>query len=243
MRSKPEIIHLTWDSKLFGYKVGVISLVGSSPQEELEAIIRLGKADDYKLIYIKNSYIFHHVNCSTGNIHLFLADEKITYSRSVETIQNEVIPSFIRLYNHTKPNEELISLALQSGLHSRYAVDSNFKNKEFEKLYRIWIEKSVAKEIAKEVWVSQNQDHKITGFITLALKEDLVDIGLLAVDVNERGKSLGKKLIQTALVKASNWGKQKIQVVTQQRNNTACKFYEKCGFAPEKAEYIYHLWL
>jgi dTDP-4-amino-4,6-dideoxy-D-galactose acyltransferase len=243
MPHKIKISLLPWDSNLFNYKVGMIPLKKTTSQEELEAIAKLAKAEGFKLVYIKSDLELCHINISTGNSQLYLTDKKITYARTVESNPEIVNTPILKLYEEAMPNAELISLALQSGIHSRFAIDSNFQNNEYKKLYNIWIEKSLKKEIANEVWVSQNADKKITGFITIAIKDNFVDIGLLAVDSHERGKNIGKNLIQIALYKASIWGQNKIQVVTQQDNIIACKFYERCGFAPVKKEFIYHLWL
>lgn len=243
MQLETKIKYLEWDSNFFGYKVGLINNNFNSPIKGLEKILNKAKINQYKLIYLKNGKSISFLNLNLKDYKILLADTKVTYSQVVDRNLLTNISPQVKVYSESFPNDELISLALQSGVHSRFAIDPNFKNQEFETLYKLWIEKSVTKEIAKEVWVSSNEEGLITGFITLGLKNGVPDIGLLAVDTKERGRSIGKTLIQTALTRVAEWGSKKIQVVTQKDNLNACQFYERRGFSVEKIEYIYHIWL
>ena len=75
------------------------------------------------------------------------------------------------------------------------------------------------------------------------MKDTRADIGLLAVDEEARGKSIGKLLMHAAFIKCRDLGYKEVQVVTQKANATACAFYEKLGFRIEKVENIYHFWI
>jgi dTDP-4-amino-4,6-dideoxy-D-galactose acyltransferase len=63
------------------------------------------------------------------------------------------------------------------------------------------------------------------------------------VDRTARGKGIGNHLMNAAVARAREWGVDQIDVVTQQDNVGACRFYERCGFVPEKSENIYHIWI
>ncbi|PIQ19721.1 MAG: hypothetical protein COW65_19155, partial [Cytophagales bacterium CG18_big_fil_WC_8_21_14_2_50_42_9] len=79
------------------------------------------------------------------------------------------------------PDQQLIYLALQSGAYSRFAMDPNFTNQEFTRLYTAWITRIVAKEIPEELWVSINPENKLAGFVTVGYDQEEAYMGLIAV--------------------------------------------------------------
>ncbi len=127
-------------------------------------------------------------------------------------------------------------------MYSRFKIDPYFRNNEFERLYTEWIEKSVERRLANEVLI-YNEGDELLGFITLALREKTGSIGLIAVDENQRGKAIGKKLIRAALAYFKDHKITTVEVVTQKANYAACRFYESCGFKIKSIVNIYHLWI
>ena len=87
------------------------------------------------------------------------------------------------------------------------------------------------------------KEKKIVGFITLKRLESRVDIGLIAVDHNYRGKGIGQILMKSAEKWALERQINTIQVVTQIVNVPACLFYKKNKYKIKNIEYIYHFWL
>lgn len=237
------IEYLIWDSNFFGYKIGKYFVKKNTDIPELISTV---KNTDYKLVYLVVNQNIPNIleikkNLSKPNI--ILADEKILYSQYVPEYQESVNNlKDIKLYSSMVANQKLINLSLQSGVYSRFKIDKNFVSNEYEKLYTAWIENSVNKKIADNVFVAY-QENEIIGVITLAFKNTFSDIGILAVDKSYRGKKTGKKLIQKAIEETRQKGINQIKVVTQQSNQQACAFYRKQGFLVEKVEYIYHIWL
>src|SRR5690606_2664394 len=130
----------------------------------------------------------------------------------------------------------------QSGEFSRFKVDNNFSNNEYEKLYSEWLIGSINKRLATDIIVKR-LDGKIVGFVTLTKKNvELADIGLVAVDSSYRGKGIGKELIFQVISLAKSQGYKKIQVVTQLDNRPANNLYKKCGFKKFSLTFIYHIW-
>lgn len=240
---KLHLEHLSWDSGFFGYKIGRIVLGPEADLQDLQALADTAAAEGYKLVYLFTNEVLPETFAVPHVKNLLLADRKVTYFQQLDNFTAEAYTVNIARYTNLTLDEKLLEIALQSGSYSRFAVDPNFKNKEFEKLYTEWILKSVSGELAKEVWVSLNELNQITGLITLGIKNKIPDIGLLAVDSQSRGSNIGKQLIQLAKARALDWGSNSLQVVTQLDNAGACRFYERCGFRQEKIEHIYHIWL
>ena len=84
-----------------------------------------------------------------------LVDQKITFHIKINPYFISIIDSHIEQFEHNFPSEQLINLSIQSGLYSRYKIDPDFKNNEFENLYLAWIENSVNKKIADHTFVKK----------------------------------------------------------------------------------------
>jgi len=136
------------------------------------------------------------------------------------------------------PDDDFISLAISSGIHSRFAVDPSLNHK-FEEMYALWLRNSLNKKLADKVFVTKSNDF-ITSFITCKIKNEIGNIGLIATHADYRGKSLGRNLINHV----HNWYLQNdirfSEVVTQKANNIACAFYENYGFEISLEELVYH---
>jgi dTDP-4-amino-4,6-dideoxy-D-galactose acyltransferase len=224
-----KLTELIWDSNFFGYKVGKMELGGN---EELPSVCI--DIETYKLIYIFSSQqiVNNQINCVSAQ----LVDVKLLLAKSVSSNNNQD-KSIVLL---TKLTDDLIDLAIQSGLYSRFKLDSTFKNNEFERLYTTWISSSIDSNDVVVFGYINNQ--KLVGFITLSTKNNSADIGLIAVDETQRGMNIGGKLISMADVYAQQNGLTQITVNTQQENSSALKFYIKNGFDILNRTHIYHLW-
>jgi dTDP-4-amino-4,6-dideoxy-D-galactose acyltransferase len=232
---------LEWDSRFFGYRIAAIKTSELS-LNRLNTIIGELKEKEVKLAYCFASPKDEISNNSYKQLSGLLADEKVTYSIRIGEAVTLPSSQHIVPYNLNYTSEKIVSLALQSGIYSRFKVDPSFRNNEFEKLYVEWIEKSVNKTLASEVLIYRVES-EIYGFITLALHGNTGSIGLIAVDETQRGKAIGKKLIHGALSYFKDKGSEEVDVVTQKANITACRFYESCGFEIKSTVNIYHLWI
>lgn len=228
-----KIENLDWDSNLFGYSVGRI-LVEKNDTSHLKEVLFDSK---FRLIYIESE-------SPISERFLYHADTKVVYSKEIifkNTFENNcsnVIPFNRQVLDYL----QIEKLALVSGKYSRFAVDNKFIKNEFEKLYKIWIKKSIEKEIAKEVLVLV-ENHLIQGFVTIGEKnKDTSDIGLIAVIPDSQGKGYGSLLIKAAENFSFVNNYKRIQVVTQQVNQNAVRLYCKNGFSLFKTTYIYHFW-
>jgi dTDP-4-amino-4,6-dideoxy-D-galactose acyltransferase len=231
---------LNWDSSFFGYPIGKIN-ADKLGFLELENVINQINRNKIKLVYIfiqKEDIKSKETALSIG---AKLVDTKIIFSKTLNPQEELIKDNEITLYQDSIANNNLLDLAYQSGIHSRYRTDVNFKNNEFKKLYNEWIAKSVSKIIADEIIVYGNSPE--IGLLTLKKELKKGIIGLFAVDQLHQGKAIGKKLIQKAQNILIMNRIYQIEVATQKCNINACKFYKKMGFNLKKEEDIYHLWL
>lgn len=232
---------LPWDTKFFGYKIGSITAKNLTE----EALSRLISALEKKGVVLIYLYIDPDDVLSAGSAqkaNAYLVDAKVTYSRTVPAESGAHFPTYPYSYIHPSANARLRDLTLQCGQFSRFKLDCNFRNNEFERLYSCWIEKSVARKIAKDVLVYEADGQEL-GLATLRVVGGMGHIGLFVVDTQVRRRSIGKTLMECIYQKCREYGLGNIQVVTQKANKHACCFYEKCRFIEKRTEHIYHLWV
>ena len=232
---------MPWDSDFFGFpvarfdcnQVDIIS-INKATAECLEIGI--------KLIYVFVQFGDTESISTLQSIDSQLVDCKVTYAMILNSTVAQ-IESNNHIISIDRISDKLESLVLQSGEFSRFRLDTKLPLYSFERMYHLWLTKSLNRLIANEVLVFQDSYGVEIGLLTLGEKNARADIGLLAVDMLHRGKKIGQQLIREAQRIAVNDGYEEMQVVTQSDNLLACKFYEKCGFKRVHQEYIYHLWL
>ncbi len=227
-----EIIQLKWDTDFFGYKAGKLVISNNYLDENLLL------NNDFKLIYL---FCNEPLSDDLVKKHkLFLSDEKIDLITNVSNLpfnkfENE------NLVELTKLDDNLLDLTFQSGHFSRFKIDSNFKNNEFETLYTAWIEQSIAHKNADKV-IGFLVNNKVVGFITFVFKNNMFDIGLIAVNEKHRSLKIGKQLLAYVFNYSLSKNVDFVTVTTQNKNQRALNFYLQNGFSINKTTYIYHLW-
>lgn len=238
MKNKFEIAE--WDSEFFGFKVAKINHFDSI--EEFDFIRKELKSNQVEL-----AYVFSEPNSNIDTIlktsNVFLADEKVTFSRKIDEIINNVDDSFIEDYQDAIVTDKMLDIAIQTSEYSRFRVDVNFKNEEFKKLYYQWIKNAVENQGKGKLFIYQ-EGIVLKGLIYLKeINDNIGAISLIGVDQGYRGEQIGTKLIDQAVAYFNKLGKKEVQVVTQNANVLACNFYTKNGFHIIDTVNVYHLWL
>lgn len=222
-----KVANLEWDSSFFGYPVGMIKLEsGPFDENDLKNL-----AGEMKLVYVISQKRIDSDLLSCG-------DTKVVFSKAPANREfpTEVVEAPVELM------EEMKSIGLQSGIWSRFALDPNFKHSDFEKMYCIWVERSIKKEIAYRT-LTVLTDGKPGGILTLGDDGDGVSsIGLFAVAEEHRGKGIGRKLLQAADAISFVRGDLELRVATQGKNSSACAVYEHFGFKRISETHIYNYW-
>ena len=230
--------YLNWDSQFFGYSVAKIILDNDACNSLDELLSRL-KSEKIRLTYFFVPISENRINKLISDKGAILVDQKTTYFKKTE--KQEGYLNHIIEFQGAEINDKLIELGLQAGLFSRFRLDVNFSQKDYERLYIEWLTKSINKELALKTFIALD-DSVITGITTLGVKEGVAEIGLVAVDRNFRGNGIASDLIHMAENDAYLMGFREIKVVTQLQNKIACKLYEKCNFSIESIVNVYHYW-
>lgn len=225
---------LEWDTTNLGIKVGNLTLDNVCKEALLRAI-EDAKSEKYDVLYLKG--VLLPKECLANNIKL--ADERVTYSQVIYQ-EKKYSDSHVVSILGTSMTEDLLHLSYESGKYSRYNLDKDFPSSVFPTLYWLWMERSLSGEIATDV-LAYKADGCILGMLTYMKKDDVVDVGIIAVSQDAAGKGIGTSLMQTFLSLFPVGTK--VEVATQKRNSVACHYYEKNGFQVEDITNVYHIWI
>ena len=230
---------LPWDTDFFGIPTYTWPLKGESATV-LEAGIEQLRVKGARLCYLEVDDADTGCLQNVQALGIRAVDAKTTYLHTnpaaSAVVDSRVIPQTGAV------NQPLISLGLAAGAYSRFALDAQLPPEAYKKLYAIWTQRSIDRQIAFQVLITGTQSVP-TGLLTLGSKNNRGDIGLVSVDAATRGQGLGSALVRHSLHVFVENGHNQVQVVTQGANKEACGLYEKCGFVKERVTHIFHLHL
>jgi dTDP-4-amino-4,6-dideoxy-D-galactose acyltransferase len=247
------LVSLDWDSGFFGFRVGRIDLAQDS-SSDLDFAIRNAKQEDFRLVYI-----FH--DCTDGAVKSEgcemersigdLVDVRQTYCLSLGPDSDYSGLRINRAGGHFTIKEretggadsQIQALALLAGSNSRFFLDKRICHQKAEELYLRWIEKCTRRVLADCVLEAFGPNGELAGFITIQISNCVGSIGLFAVAPKFQGVGVGTFLLQESHERMKRRGVGKVTVVTQGRNQAACRAYERNGYKLVRREKVYHVWL
>jgi dTDP-4-amino-4,6-dideoxy-D-galactose acyltransferase len=239
----PEMIpwkQLPWDSTFFNYPVASAQLDDSATiADQLPALIADVRRNGVKLLYLCLPPTRPPQRDRLERAGARFVGGKCDFVKPLACGPPPAPSPDILPCRTTSPRLE--SLALQSGEFSRFRLDAEFRQGEFERLYRIWLADSLAGHQGACVYIAGDPTGP-AGFITVAPGPP-ARIGLFAVAAECRHQGLGRRLITRAELHARALGAPELRVATQAENREACRFYAACGFHPEGQQDIFHIWL
>lgn len=233
----PEVEHLQWDSELMGFRVGRLE-AGLVDPADLPGCLDGIPGSGFRLVYAPVAWddlARRQVLESRG---ARLVDRKTTFLKA-DLGPEAAWPVGIAASAATDPSPGLIALALASGHLSRFRVDPGIPEGVFEQLYGTWIRRSLDHDLADAVLVAAGE----AGLVTLRLEGDQAVIGLIAVAADQRGKGLGRSLIQASFAWGRDRGASSLRVVTQGLNRGACALYLASGCRVVQEDAYYHVWV
>lgn len=141
--------------------------------------------------------------------------------------------------------EALEAIAAAAHTDSRFWNDPRFARERCAELYAVWIRNGVRGR-ADAVLVADAEGAP-AGYIScharIAGAGKHGEIGLVAVAAAARGRGLGGALVDGAVAWAADSGLERMEVVTQGRNDAALRLYASRGFEVVRRQVWQHLWL
>jgi len=245
--SSPTVVpceFLPWDTEFFSLQVARVSgdRLGEEQARQIdqwadknrvECLYFLARADD-------------PVTVQTASRHGFeLVDIRMTYECKAReplapAVSGLVGDSGIR---PVEPGDLPALQALARALHgdTRFFSDPGFPKSRCEDFYSTWIALECQGR-AKRVFVAASSANRPNGYISCHLAQGAGKIGLVGVGAEARGKGIGKSLLSAALAWFWSEGAHDVSVVTQGRNVSAQRLYQRCGFVTRDVQLWYHKW-
>jgi len=241
---------LPWDSAHFGFTVARIAGDCLST-EKLERALDYGKQTGKRLVYwsapadqvVERGLLDAYCG--------LLVDLKATYAADLAGLVRYPSPdasaraeATVVPFRRRHPTPQLLALGVAAGATSRFHADPGINRETADELFRIWIRRSVSREMADTVLVvpGVNDPDDVRGVVTVRAAGGSGSIGLIAVDRRYRRQGLGGRLLQAAHRWMFNRGLRSAEVVTQRRNRAACRLYEKAGYMLREVRRFYHFW-
>jgi dTDP-4-amino-4,6-dideoxy-D-galactose acyltransferase len=236
----PRLAPLEWDTRHFGFPVARIEDTGDAPGA-LDAVLDRARATGVRLVYWNAPLGIDPPDDVLARYCGALVDRKQTLTRPLDgSVPRAWDDALVRVWPKGPAPDALVRLALASGERSRFRVDPRFPPPLFEELYTQWIERSTNGAIADAVLVAA--DPHPLGLITVAVKDAVGHIGLLAVDERARGRGLGADLLVAAHAFMVSRGCSGASVVTQGDNEPALRLYGRAGYRTAARTDVYHFW-
>ncbi|HRF96978.1 MAG TPA: GNAT family N-acetyltransferase [Aggregatilineales bacterium] len=230
---------LEWDTNFFQRRIGRAT-VSELDNTLMQAILTW--CDDNKIdcLYFL-SHPEHAVTAQLLTAHQFdFVDIRMTLEKTNIQDQKPFTPD-VKIRPHQESDiPRLKQIASQSYRASRFYFDTHFPNALCDQFYEVWIEKSCS-GYADMVLVCEINNQP-AGFVTCSIKDGQGQIGLVGVDATTRGKGVGYQTLMASLQWFHDNNCQTIEVVTQGRNVTAQRLYQRCGFVTKSVELWYHFW-
>lgn len=249
LESTPATVkHLKWDSDHFDLPVAQI-LPGEIDDVALRQALLDARTQRYRLVYWATSSDRELPDCLLVEFGGAKVDQKVTYVREMtpDALGDGVSPEklVVEPYGSRSVSRSLLELAMAAGIYSRFGVDQRFPRHKYEELYRVWIERSVRREIAGEVLAVRGEadDEELAGMVTVKVADSVGNIGLIAVAEDFRGRGIGTLLIHAAHRWMHEQGATQMNVITQLANTPACRLYERNGYRLDDVQCYYHFWL
>lgn len=231
---------LAWDTGFFGFQVARITPSSLDPQQLHAILNQLGHLN-VKLVYWSVSQPDEIANRAAQIHNGHLASVRINLRRNiVKTAPARSNP--VQEYTGETDNPQLLDLAFWSGRFSRFKKDPHFPPGTFEKLYHIWMNRSITHEMADAVFVFLRKK-AIEGMITVRTVKKEGRIGLFSVHEASQGQGIGSALVKAAELFLIQRGIRILNVSTQKDNIQALSFYKRTGFILKTTENDYHFWM
>lgn len=230
---------LTWDSKFFNKKIGILN-VSAESLPQIKASIEKAKKEGFQYVICKIKSQHTPLIMKLESLGFYLSDIGIIWALEVDKYfykkkrENDTKEMAIRVATYEDiPMIQEMSESLF--LESRFYSDPYFTKEEANNLYKTWAENSVKGEAADVVLQIPN-----VGFATCKkTAHDVGEIKLIGIKEEFRNRGVGTSLIENSLKWFKEKGVNLVTVRTQLKNISAMNFYLRLGFFIKEYDMIF----
>lgn len=235
---------LKWDSDLFGRRIGRINSDELTPKDldavdrwaednQIDCIYSLCNAGDHETIRLLARYGFDFIDIRVTLDH---EDPASGFKENVAERPGIDI-------REARPADLDAVRAIARGAHhdSRFYVDSRFPSDKCDRLYELWLEKSLVSE--SDILLVAHLEQQLVGYFVISTGPDGVGrMTLLAVTPAARGRGVAAALIQEAMRRFAEAECPRIVIITQGTNIASQRAFQGWGFRTRMFELWHHKW-
>jgi ribosomal protein S18 acetylase RimI-like enzyme len=133
---------------------------------------------------------------------------------------------------------EILKIAKGAFVYSRFHQDPRIKQSVADRIKSEWILSNLTKRDNAVTFVSITPAGKISGFNSILIESDQINIDLIAVGEDYRRKGVARSLILRCQELSTSIGKPIL--VGTQATNPATEIYKNLGFSIQRVTYIWH---
>ncbi|MCM8530261.1 MAG: GNAT family N-acetyltransferase [Lentisphaeraceae bacterium] len=240
---KPLVKVLSWDTKYFGFNVAQIN--GNRVcHQSVKNIVEFCEKENVNLLQFKcDAHHSESVKVAEENDFHFV-DIRMTFEISL--IERKPVDRINSLEFRLAGVDDLpVLMKISHEIYqtSRYHFDSNFPKEKVDLFYQDWVRKAVTGDFDDCLYVI-TLNKIVLGYCSIRRDgSSKAFIGIVGLDDEYRGNGYGKELIEMVLDDCKRQGIDTIDVVTQGRNYSAQRLYQRCGMLLSRLELYYHKWL
>ena len=235
---------MEWDSDFFGFNIGYVSCRRLTKNIETYIKQKSRELNIEMIQYNCNCHDQVSILTAEKNGYSFV-DVRVTFELMLRkmNIKNSELDTIIFRKGEEKDIRKLRKTAGEIYTLSRYYFDQKFDHEKVREFYEGWLEKGIRGEYDDYCFVLE-VDQQAVAFTTVKENDDgTADIGIVGVDKNYSGRSLGTILLEKVTNELKKKNLSVLRVVTQGRNYPAQRLYQKSGFITNQMELWYHKWL
>jgi ribosomal protein S18 acetylase RimI-like enzyme len=243
---QPDLTRLIFDSDVLG--VSVARVEGVATAKNLATLVTKARKLSVDVFYATLDGPCHDLVTQSPHWTLYECPVSVTLRLNRgDHGSTRPTPSPVRIVSipsNTNRLDDIKKLALMAGENSRFRGDPRLTDAQFNSMYHAWAENSVARAAASDVFAAVDGAGDVVGLITVKLLHacKAASIGLLAVSGNCRRGGVGASLMAHATEYAFDQGAAWMDVVTQEDNEAAVRFYTRQGFYKVERRHTFHVW-
>jgi dTDP-4-amino-4,6-dideoxy-D-galactose acyltransferase len=237
---------LPWDTEFFGCRIARVRGDTLTPLKasQVDSWSRCNRIQGLYFLSCSND----PATIRTAEQHGFqLVDVRLTFER-VLSGESKPVAASRSAGTRVRTSQPADLAALQAVARvahkdTRFFSDTRFSPDRAGDLYSTWITLE-AQGGAAIVFVAAVPPDQAVGYISCHLDHSHREgrIGLVGVDAAVHGRGIGQSLVYAALDWFRDQGVSVATVVTQGKNRSAQRLYQRCGFLTRDLELWYHKW-
>jgi len=236
---EPNCIYLEWDSRFFERRIARVN-GHRLDQADLSEVLTWCKTNRIDCLYLLADSDDAQTSSLAERNGFLHTDVRLTFERAFRESTPVAPPGDNVRLAQLGDLGALKAIARTGHRDTRFYFDLHFERAKCNLLYETWIENSF-NGFAQAVLVAQVNGTAV-GYLTCSLRGVESQVGLVGVADKYQGMGLGKQLVVGFLAWSVEQGAQRATVVTQGRNVSAQRLYQRMGFLTASVQLWYHRW-